>query len=128
MECNVERHASNHDEPASKSEFSSVAFNALQLLDFETIEERMYVHPRDTVLSAVLALLTARLILFASADHDPIFGGEAFFLMTRSVVPSTRLCRFEEMFGGLAHMNLVHRVAGVFAVAFALICHFVSLV
>ncbi|MEM9474938.1 MAG: ferredoxin reductase family protein [Pseudomonadota bacterium] len=52
-----------------------------------------------------------------------MLGGIAFLLMTFSVVLSTRLEIFEDLFGGLDRMYQVHRVAGTFAAVVALV-HF----
>ena len=52
-----------------------------------------------------------------------MLGGIAFLLMTCSIVLSTRLPAFEDWFGGLNRMYLVHKVAGVVSALFVLV-HF----
>ena len=59
----------------------------------------------------------------ARTTGTTMLGGIAFLLMTSSVVLSTRLEIFEDLFGGLDRMYQVHRVAGTFAAIFALV-HF----
>ena len=59
----------------------------------------------------------------ARTTGTTMLGGIAFLLMTSSVVLSTRLAIFEDLFGGLDRMYQVHRVAGTFAAIFALV-HF----
>ncbi|WP_168797861.1 ferric reductase-like transmembrane domain-containing protein [Pacificoceanicola onchidii] len=80
-------------------------------------------------IAAVLALFIILHLGFPPDAHGPrttgttMLGGIAFLLMTASVVLSTRLDLFEELFGGLDRMYQVHRVAGTFAAVFALV-HF----
>lgn len=68
---------------------------------------------------------------FPPEHHEPkttgtvMMGGIAFLLMTSSIVLSTRLEIFEDLFGGLDRMYQVHRVAGVFAALTALVHFFV---
>jgi len=81
------------------------------------------------VIGAMIMLFAALHIAFASEAHDTrttmttMLGGVAFILMTASIVLSTRLPVFENLFGGLDRVYQVHRVAGVFAAIFALV-HF----
>ena len=49
-----------------------------------------------------------------------MLGGVAFLLMTASILLSTRLAIFEDMFGGLDRIYQVHRTAGVIASIFVL--------
>lgn len=81
---------------------------------------------------AILGLIGVFVVLhlgLAPEQHDPrttgttMLGGIAFLLMTCSIILSTRLEIFEDMFGGLDRMYQVHRVAGVFAALTALV-HF----
>lgn len=80
-------------------------------------------------IAAVLALFIILHLGFPPEAHGPrttgttLLGGIAFLLMTSSVVLSTRLEVFEDLFGGLDRMYQVHRVAGTFAAIFALV-HF----
>lgn len=66
---------------------------------------------------------------FAPSQIEPravgttMLGGVAFLLMTTSIVLSTRLNVFEDVFGGLDRMYQVHKVAGVTALFFILV-HF----
>ena len=68
---------------------------------------------------------------FAPSGIEPraigstMLGGVAFLLMTVSIVLSTRLNVFEDIFGGLDRMYQVHKVAGTFALLFILV-HFVG--
>lgn len=87
---------------------------------------------RQQGLFAIAALLVLFVILhlgFPPEAHGPrttgttMLGGIAFLLMTFSVVLSTRLEIFEDLFGGLDRMYQVHRVAGTFAAVVALV-HF----
>lgn len=81
------------------------------------------------VIAAVIVLFAALHIAFAPEAHDTrttmttMLGGVAFILMTSSIVLSTRLAIFEDLFGGLDRVYQVHRFAGVFAAVFALV-HF----
>jgi len=81
---------------------------------------------------AIVGLITVFAVLhlgFAPDQHEPrttgttMLGGIAFLLMTCSIILSTRLEVFEDIFGGLDRMYQVHRVAGVFAALTALV-HF----
>jgi len=87
---------------------------------------------RKQGLYAILGLIAVFVVLhmgFAPEQHGPrttgttMLGGIAFLLMTSSIVLSTRLEMFEDLFGGLDRMYQVHRVAGVFAAITALV-HF----
>lgn len=81
------------------------------------------------LISGLIALFVLLHLGFAPDGHGlrttgtTLLGGIAFLLMTSSVVLSTRLEVFEDLFGGLDRMYQVHRVAGVFAALFALV-HF----
>ena len=78
---------------------------------------------------AVIIFFAALHLGFAPEQHAPrttgttMLGGIAFLLMTTSIVLSTRLSVFEDLFGGLDRMYQVHRVAGVFTALTALV-HF----
>lgn len=81
---------------------------------------------------AIIGLITVFILLhlgFAPEHHEPratgttMLGGIAFLLMTTSIVLSTRLTVFEDLFGGLDRMYQVHRVAGVITALTALV-HF----
>ncbi len=87
---------------------------------------------RQQGLAALIGVIAVFVILhlgFAPEQHDAritgttMLGGIAFLLMTSSVVLSTRLGVFEDLFGGLDRVYQVHRVAGTFAAVFALV-HF----
>ncbi len=87
---------------------------------------------RQQGIVAIIGVIVVFAILhlgFAPEHHDPrttgttMLGGIAFLLMTCSIVLSTRLDIFEDLFGGLDRMYQVHRVAGVFAALTALV-HF----
>ena len=56
-----------------------------------------------------------------------MLGGIAFLLTTASILLSTRLAIFEDMFGGLDRSYQVHRTAGVIASIFVLVHFFTSL-
>ena len=81
---------------------------------------------------AIIGVIAVFIILhlgLAPDQHEPrttgttMLGGIAFLLMTSSIVLSTRLEVFEDLFGGLDRMYQVHRVVGVLAALFALV-HF----
>ena len=80
-------------------------------------------------IAAIVAVFVILHLVFPPEAHGPrttgttMLGGIAFLLMTSSVVLSTRLEIFEDLFGGLDRMYQVHRVAGTFAAIFALV-HF----
>ncbi|MEP3300272.1 MAG: ferric reductase-like transmembrane domain-containing protein [Pseudoruegeria sp.] len=87
---------------------------------------------RKQGLMAIFAALFLFVVLhvgFAPEQHGPratgttMLGGIGFLLMTCSIVLSTRLEVFENLFGGLDRMYQVHRVAGTFTAVLALI-HF----
>jgi len=78
-------------------------------------------------IATVLLLFIILHLGFPPDAHGPrttgttMLGGIAFLLMTSSVILSTRLEIFEDLFGGLDRMYQVHRVAGTFAAIFALV-------
>ena len=82
------------------------------------------------LISGLIALFVLLHLGFAPDGHGlrttgtTLLGGIAFLLMTSSVVLSTRLEVFEDLFGGLDRMYQVHRVAGCFAALFALVLFF----
>lgn len=87
---------------------------------------------RKQGITAIIGIIVFFAILhlgFPPEQHDPrttgttMLGGIAFLLMTTSIVLSTRLEIFEDLFGGLDRMYQVHRVAGTFTAIFALV-HF----
>ena len=80
-------------------------------------------------IAGLIVLFVVLHLAFSPENHGPrttgttMLGGIAFLLMSCSVILSTRLEIFEDMFGGLDRMYQVHRVAGVFAAVTALV-HF----
>ena len=99
---------------------------------FPTKEERdviMLNRNGFCALFAVIAIFVIVHVTDAPADRHPsitgsiMLGGIAFLLMTASILLSTRLAIFEDMFGGLDRSYQVHRTAGVIASKFVLV-HF----
>lgn len=83
-------------------------------------------------LCAIIAIFVIVHMTSAPADRHPsitgsiMLGGIAFLLMTASILLSTRLAIFEDMFGGLDRSYQVHRTAGVIASIFVLVHFFTS--
>jgi predicted ferric reductase len=83
-------------------------------------------------LFAVIAIFVIVHVTGAPANRHPsitgsiMLGGIAFLLMTASILLSTRLAIFEDMFGGLDRSYQVHRTAGVIASIFVLVHFFTS--
>ena len=83
-------------------------------------------------LFAIIAIFVIVHMTGAPADRHPsitgsiMLGGIAFLFMTVSILLSTRLAIFEDMFGGLDRSYQVHRTAGVIASLFVLVHFFTS--
>ena len=83
-------------------------------------------------LFAIIAIFVIVHMTGAPADRHPsitgsiMLGGIAFLFMTVSILLSTRLAIFEDMFGGLDRSYQVHRAAGVIASLFVLVHFFTS--
>ena len=83
-------------------------------------------------LCAIIAIFVIVHMTSAPADRHPsitgsiMLGGIAFLLMTASILLSTRLAIFEDMFGGLDRSYQVHRTAGVIASIFVMVHFFTS--
>ena len=83
-------------------------------------------------LFAIIAIFVIVHKTGAPADRHPsitgsiMLGGIAFLLMTASILLSTRLAIFEDMFGGLDRSYQVHRTAGVIASIFVLVHFYTS--
>lgn len=83
-------------------------------------------------LFAIIAIFVIVHMTGAPADRHPsitgsiMLGGIAFLFMTASILLSTRLAIFEDMFGGLDRSYQVHRTAGVIASLFVLVHFFTS--
>ena len=83
-------------------------------------------------LFAIIAIFVIVHMTGTPADRHPsitgsiMLGGIAFLFMTVSILLSTRLAIFEDMFGGLDRSYQVHRTAGVIASLFVLVHFFTS--
>ena len=83
-------------------------------------------------LCAIIAIFAIVHMTSAPADRHPsitgliMLGWIAFLLMTASILLSTRLAIFEDMFGGLDRSYQVHRTAGVISSIFVLVHFFTS--
>lgn len=84
------------------------------------------------IIVGIIVLFIGLHLVFAPEHHDvrttgtTMLGGIGFLLMTTSVILTTRLNIFENLFGGLDRMYQVHRVAGTCVAVFALM-HFIGI-